>query len=127
MRLIAGREGTGRILRLDEPLSFWGGIEPESGQIIDVNHPQFGASVRNVLLAMPHGRGSSSSSSVLAETIRIGTAPSGLILDELDEILLVGALVANDLYQKDFPIGVGNLPESASGVWILDEDGLRRA
>jgi hypothetical protein len=79
-----------------------------------------------VLLAIPHGRGSSSSSSVLAEAIRLGTAPAGIILNELDEILLVGAMVANDLYQVGFPLAVGELPHSSIEAWKLNIRGLSR-
>ena len=68
----------GPALVLDEPLSFWGGVDPETGDITDVRHPQHGASVTGRILVMPSGRGSSSSSSVLAESIRAGTAPAGI-------------------------------------------------
>ncbi|HLA92113.1 MAG TPA: DUF126 domain-containing protein, partial [Actinomycetota bacterium] len=73
--LVAG-EATGEVLVLEEPLSFWGGIDPATGVVIDVHHPQRGANVAGTILVMPGGRGSSSSSSVLAEAIRAGTAPA---------------------------------------------------
>ena len=63
--LVAGT-AEGRALVLDEPLSFWGGIDPANGDIIDGRHPQHGANVAGRILVMPSGRGSSSSSSVLA-------------------------------------------------------------
>ncbi len=53
---------------------------------------------------MPSGRGSSSSSSVLAEAIRAGTAPAGIILLEPDGILVLGALVARELYGRSIPV-----------------------
>lgn len=126
MRLVAGIRGQGPVLRLDAPVSFWGGVDPVTGRIVDVNHPQAGAVVTGRILAMPHGRGSSSSSSILAESIRLGTAPAGLVMSKLDEILLVGVLVANDLYQVGFPLAVGELPSSSSAVWALDHRGLFR-
>ena len=76
---------------------------------------------------MPHGRGSSSSSSVLAEAIRLDTAPAGLMLDEPDHIITIGALVANRLYGKRVPVIVATKPDSADGLWRLDEKGLRPA
>lgn len=124
MRLVAGTFGRGPLLRLDAPLSFWGGIDPETGRIVDVNHPQAGVIVSGTILALPHGRGSSSSSSVLAESIRLGTAPAGLVMSKLDEILLVGVLVANDLYEVGFPLAVGELPSSSMAIWTLDHRGL---
>lgn len=126
MRLLTGLRATGPIIRLDAPLSFWGGFNPDTGNIVDSNHPQAGLSLTGALLAIPHGRGSSSSSSVLAESIRLGSAPAGIILNELDEILLVGAMVANDLYQVGFPLAVGKLPPSSRESWTLDESGLSR-
>jgi predicted aconitase with swiveling domain len=53
---------------------------------------------------MPSGRGSSSSSSVLAEAIRAGTGPEAIVLAEPDGILVLGALVARELYGKELPV-----------------------
>jgi predicted aconitase with swiveling domain len=96
----------GEAIVLDQPLSFWGGIEPETGAIIDRRHPQSGDSVTGRVLVMPFGRGSSSSSTVLAETIRLGTAPSAIVLLEPDPILALGAAVARELYGRSLPIVV---------------------
>lgn len=85
-------------LVLREPLSFWGGIDSGSGTIIDRSHPDLGACVATRVLVMPGGRGSSSSSSVLAETLRRGTGPAAILLSRPDPILTVGALVAESLY-----------------------------
>ena len=95
--LVAG-EARGEVLVLDEPLSFWGGVDPASGAVIDTRHPQLGANVAGRILVMPMGRGSSSSSSVLAEAIRAGTAPAAIVLAEPDPILALGAIVARELY-----------------------------
>src|SRR5262245_14947871 len=82
---------TGTVLHLDEPLSFWGGVG-EDGSVVDVHHPQHGQSLTGRVVAMRSGRGSSSSSAVLAERIRAGSAPAALILASCDTILVVGAL-----------------------------------
>ncbi len=99
-----GGEAEGAALVLDAPLSFWGGVEAETGRIIDASHPQCGASVAGRILVMPGARGSSSSSSVLAEAIRLGTAPRAIVLASPDPILVVGALVARSLYNLSCPI-----------------------
>lgn len=83
---------------LDEPLSLWGGLDPDSGRVIDERHPQAGEMLSGRVLVMPSGRGSSSSSSVLAEAIRAGTAPAATVLARTDEVLALGALVARELY-----------------------------
>lgn len=92
-----------RLLVLDEPLSFWGGVD-DSGTIVDAHHPQCGQSVRGRVLAMPSGRGSSSSTAVLAELVRSGNGPAGILLAECDSILVTGALVAAEMYQVLLPI-----------------------
>jgi len=101
--LVAGT-AEGRALVLDEPLSFWGGIDPANGDIIDARHPQHGANVAGRILVMPSGRGSSSSSSVLAEAIRAGTAPAAIILGEADPIVALGAIVARELFGTTIPV-----------------------
>ncbi|HEX6264161.1 MAG TPA: DUF126 domain-containing protein [Actinomycetota bacterium] len=88
----------GTALVLAEPLSFWGGLDPVTGEIVEANHPQRGEVVTGRVLVMPSGRGSSSSATVLAESIRLGTGPAGVVLGEADEIVAIGALVAEVLY-----------------------------
>ncbi len=112
--------GTGEVLALDAPLSFWGGVSIESGRIVDPSHPQSGVSVAGKVLVLPHGRGSSSSSSVLAEMIRIGTAPAGIVLDEPDSILVIGALVADRLYGTRCPIVVASTTPERESFWRIN-------
>jgi uncharacterized protein len=71
-------------LQLDEPLSFWGGFDALTGRVIDRRHPQHGETLTGVALMMREARGSSSGSSVLAEAIRLGTAPAAIILRKRD-------------------------------------------
>ena len=98
LRALVPGEAHGLTLVLDEPLSFWGGVDATTGTIIDRAHPQFGQSIIGRILVLPQGRGSSSSSSVLAECIRAGTGPAGIVLEVADPILVIGALVAAELY-----------------------------
>jgi predicted aconitase with swiveling domain len=96
----------GPALVLVEPLSFWGGLAPESGEIIDAHHPQLGTVVTGAILFMPSGRGSSSSSSTFLEAVRRHTHPAALVLAEEDDILTLSALVARSLYAVSVPVGV---------------------
>ena len=111
--LVAGF-ARGQALRLDEPLSLWGGMDPATGKVIDRRHPQAGEDVAGRVLLMPSGRGSSSSSSVLAEAVRAGTAPAAVILLEPDPIVVLGAVVAAELYGRRVPVVV--LGEAAYGA-----------
>lgn len=113
MRALLEGDATGQVLRLDDPLSMWGGLEPKTGTIVDRRHPQVGAVVTGRVLVMPNGRGSSSSSSVLAEAIRIGTGPAAIVLREPDVIVLLGALVAEELYGITCPVVVPGEEEYA--------------
>jgi predicted aconitase with swiveling domain len=98
--------GEPRALVLDEGLSLWGGMDPATGDLIDVHHPQRGANLTGRVLVMPNGRGSSSSASVLAEAVRAGTAPAAIVLAEPDLILSIGSAVAEELYGVRVPVVV---------------------
>lgn len=125
--LVAGA-GQGEALLLTDPLSLWGGLNPETGKIIDQRHPQRGQIVTGKVLVLPCGRGSSSASSILLEAVRLGTAPAAIITHEPDAILALGAVVAQELYGQAPPVLV--LPIAAynrlhSGQFLtVTEDGL---
>jgi predicted aconitase with swiveling domain len=97
---------SGRILRLGEPLSFWGGLDLATGTIIDRLHPQRGLSVAGCMLLMPAGRGSSSGSATLAEALRLGNGPAAILMLERDAIVVVGAMVAAELYGLACPVAL---------------------
>jgi predicted aconitase with swiveling domain len=101
--LFAG-SARGLALCLDEPLSLWGGMDPATGRVIDRRHPQAGQDLAGRIVLMPSGRGSSSSSSVLAEAVRARTAPAAMILLEPDPIVALGAVVAAELYGRRVPV-----------------------
>jgi uncharacterized protein len=111
----AAGEAEGPALVLAETLSLWGGIDVQTGRIIGHAHPDHGQSISGTILVMPGGRGSSSSSSVLAEAIRRGTGPAGIVLAVPDPILTVGALVAQALYGLRCPIVVCDIAGLATG------------
>jgi predicted aconitase with swiveling domain len=113
-RVLVDGRASASVLHLAEPLSFWGGLDAETGAITDVHHPQRGATVTGCVLVMPSGRGSSSSSSVLAEAIRARTAPAAIVLAEADPIVALGAIVADELYGVAVPV-----------VVVDDEDAFR--
>jgi predicted aconitase with swiveling domain len=93
-------------LVLPEALSLWGGLDPETGEIIDRRHPNSGENVTGKVLVLPIGRGSSSASSILLEAVRQGKAPAAIILAETDAILALGAAVAREMYGQAPPIVV---------------------
>lgn len=115
MRALVPGVAEGEVVRLDQGLSFWGGYDPEQGKIIDRSHPQRGRSLVGKIVVMPQGRGSSSASSVLAESLRLGTGPAAIVLGEPDSILVIGSLVARLLYGVECPIFVADESELPEG------------
>lgn len=107
-RVFVAGEVEGEVLRLSEPLSLWGGLNPDTGEITDRHHPASGQNVTGKILVMPSGRGSSSASSVLLEAVRQNNAPSAIILLQMDGILVLGAVVASEIYDIDLPVLVAN-------------------
>lgn len=95
--LVPGEDGIGETLLFDAPISFWGGVDPRSGVVIDVRHPQHGQTIAGTILFLPGTIGSSSASAVLLELVHAGHAPAGLVLHEPDAILLLGLVVAREM------------------------------
>ena len=126
-RVLAPGTARAEALVLDEPLSLWGGLDPGSGELIEPRHPQRGAMLAGRALVMAEARGSSSSSSVLAEAARTGVAPAAIILGAPDLILAVGAAVADELYRVQIPVVVldrTDLARLRTGDQLaIDEDG----
>jgi hypothetical protein len=105
-RCLVEGSASGEALVLSEPLSFWGGLDSANGKIIDRHHPQVGDVVIGRVLVMPRGRGSSSSSSTLAEALLLGTGPAAILLAEADPIVTLGSLVVHELYGSSAPVVV---------------------
>ncbi|POA77689.1 aconitase X [Pseudomonas sp. DP16D-R1] len=94
----------GALLFADVGLSFWGGVDSATGEVIDRHHPLSGEYLDGCVLAIPSGRGSCTGSSVLMELISNGHAPAALVLAEPDEILTLGVLVAQTIFERSLPV-----------------------
>lgn len=126
-RVLAPGTASAEAIVLDEPLSLWGGLDAATGVVIEPRHPQRGVSVTGRVLVMAEARGSSSSSSVLAQAARAGVAPAAILLGTPDLILAVGAAVADELYRVQIPIlvlEVADLGQFRTGDRVtISEDG----
>ena len=89
---------------LQRPLSFWGGVDPLTGDIADPRHPLHGESTRGRILVMERVIGSSSSSAIMLELLRGGVAPAAIVVAEPDAILVLGILVAGELGHPTIPL-----------------------
>ena len=121
----------GRLLVLEKPLSFWGGVDPLTGDIADPRHPQYGAHTSGRILVMERTIGSSSSSAIMLELLRGGVAPTGIVIAEPDAILVLGILVASELGYPTVPLlrvgttGIGQLTALDGCPAILRDGKLR--
>jgi len=103
-KLLNGGQACGEALLLDEPLSFWGGFDPKTGEIIDMQHPQVGLVMTGKIVVMPGTRGSSGTPGVLGESLRLETGPLGLVLNKGDINVAAAAMVVSTLYDKHCPV-----------------------
>ncbi len=119
--LVAG-EAAGELLAASEPLSFWGGYDQSTGEIIDRRHPLSGRNAAGAVLALPAARGSSTTAAVLLEAVRRGTAPAALLTDGVDTFLTLAAIVAEQMYGTTLPVvalGQGEFARLNSGEQAL--------
>ena len=105
--IVAG-SAEGVALVSKEPISFWGGLCPRTGEIIDRRHELSGAIAAGRVFVFPQGRGSSTSSATLMESIRAGVAPAAIINLMVEPILALGSIVSDELYHQAVPIVVLN-------------------
>lgn len=87
-----------------EPLSFWGGYDQTTGEIIDRRHPLSGRVGAGKILVLPLTRGSSTTTGILLESVRVGVAPAGIITKEVDPFLALASIVAGEMYGRSFPV-----------------------
>lgn len=97
------------LLTTTVPLSFWGGIDPLTGVIVDKTHPLFGICVSGTIFCLPSGRGSCTASQVLLELIMNNKAPRAIVLRDLDGLVCVGALVAQEMFEETPPESIPDL------------------
>lgn len=97
-------EASGDVLACETELSFWGGVDPLSGEVIDRHHPLSGERLKGKILALPGGRGSCSGSGVILEMIVNGQGPAAIIVSRPDDIITLGALIAGELFDTSIPV-----------------------
>ncbi|KAL4956279.1 hypothetical protein BDW69DRAFT_159003 [Aspergillus filifer] len=95
---------TGEILFSKTPLSFWGGIGQETGDIIDHHHPLSGQNIKGRILVLPSTRGSCSGSLVMIELLLNKVAPAAIVFRDAEEIVTTGVIVARALLGLSIPV-----------------------
>jgi cis-L-3-hydroxyproline dehydratase len=94
----------GPVLATTEALSFWGGVDPATGAVIDVHHPLHGQSLTGRILMMPSSRGSCTGSGVLLDLVLSGRGPAALIFSGDEDVLTLGALIADKMFGCALPV-----------------------
>lgn len=103
-QVVISGNAQGAALVSSEPLSFWGGYDWKTGEIIDRRHPLSGSIAAGRILVVPFTRGSSTTTAVLLEAIRAGTAPAAILATEADFFFALASVVADALYAKPLPL-----------------------
>ncbi len=103
-KVVIPGEARGAALVSREPLSFWGGYDWKTGEIIDRRHELSGSLAKGKILAIPFTRGSSTTTAVLLEAIRVGTAPAAILTTDVDFFFALASVVADELYTSPLPL-----------------------
>ncbi|MHA2386900.1 MAG: aconitase X swivel domain-containing protein [Candidatus Thorarchaeota archaeon] len=113
---------SGPALVTSQPICFWGGFDPKTGIITERGHELKGQNVARTVFVFPTGKGSSTTSAILLESVRCGTAPAAIVNLKTEPILVIGALIAEKLYNHVIPIvdtpELNPIKVIKSGEWV---------
>lgn len=107
-RSIAKGKGKGDLIVSSEPISFLGGVNPETGEVIDPNHELKGEIIKDKVLFIPGGKGSTVGSYVIFQMMKNNTAPKAIICLNAEPIIATGAIMS-DIPMVDTPSNVKGL------------------
>ncbi|MCQ2972835.1 MAG: DUF126 domain-containing protein [archaeon] len=117
-RNIAKGKGKGELIVSSEPISFLGGVNPDTGEIIDPNHELKGEIIKDKILFIPGGKGSTVGSYVIFQMKKNNTSPKAIICLNAEPIIATGAIMS-DLPMVDCPEDIDAL---TNGV-LVEVDG----
>jgi len=93
-RIIYNGKAEGEALVTEMPISFYGGVDPNTGIVLEKGHQLNGQSVKGKILVFPQGKGSTVGSYTLYRMKKNGSAPAGMINIECETIVAVGAIIS---------------------------------
>jgi hypothetical protein len=93
-RIIYKGKAEGEALVTSQPISFYGGVDPVTGVVIEKGHELQGQNVKGKILVFPTGKGSTVGSYTLYRMKKNGTAPAGMINGECETVVAVGAIIS---------------------------------
>ncbi len=103
-RSVIPGSGEGPALVSRQPFMFAHGVDPKTGDVFDVRSDLFGKNIRNRVLVFPYGKGSTTGSAWLLETIRQGNGPAAIINRETEPIIASAIFMASILYGINIPL-----------------------
>ena len=107
-----------------EPISFLGGVDPETGEVIDPNHELKGEIIKDKILFIPGGKGSTVGSYVIFQMKKNNTAPKAIICIKAEPIIVTGAIMSNipmvDSPEDTEPLTTGTMVEVDGDEGIIN-------
>jgi len=93
-RIISKGNAEAEVLKTTMPISFYGGVDPNTGVVIEKGHELQGMSVKDKILVFPQGKGSTVGSYTLYRMKKNSVAPAAMINKECETIVAVGAIIS---------------------------------
>jgi len=93
-RMIWSGWAKGEALVSNQPISFYGGIDPMTGEIVERGHELEGKSIAGKILVFPYGKGSTVGSYIILRLKKRGMAPKAMVNIRCEPIIAVGAIIA---------------------------------
>ncbi|MDR1721694.1 MAG: DUF126 domain-containing protein [Methanobrevibacter sp.] len=109
-RSISKGVAKGELIVSSQPISFLGGVNPENGEVTDINHELLGKSIKDKILFIPGGKGSTVGSYVIFQMKKNNTSPKAIICLKAEPIIATGAIMS-DIPMIDMPESVDILKD----------------
>jgi predicted aconitase with swiveling domain len=93
-RIISRGVAESDALKTNQPISFYGGVDPETSEILEKGHELQGKRIKGKILVFPTGKGSTVGSYTLYRLKKGGVAPAGIINGECETVVAVGAIIS---------------------------------
>ena len=107
-RNISKGKAKGELIVSSQPISFLGGVNPENGEIIDPTHELKGEIIKDKVLFIPGGKGSTVGSYVIFQMMKNKTSPKAIICLNAEPIIATGAIMS-DIPMVDSPSDISDL------------------
>ena len=93
-RKVVGGHAEGEALVSSDPVSFYGGVDPETGVVVEPGHAVEGECITGKVFVFPTGKGSTVGSYVIYRMSKLGTAPAALVNSETEAIIATGCVIS---------------------------------